>query len=154
MNQQNSIQRHLGNISRQVGHDISNRYSYIVSSDDLTNAYIQMRNDLGYPLMMDSKYRRAIVYNKEGLEKKISTIINECILSNIKTLEKMIVDDIVNDVTTQLNSLTQTANGTIMPSKSNSKSFTNMFASAMAKSLVNSISNLINEITNPKEYRK
>ena len=30
-----------------------------------TSVYL---NELGYPLMMDSKYRRAIVYNKKGLE--------------------------------------------------------------------------------------
>ena len=71
MDYNSALQRHLGNISRQVGHDVSKRYSYIVSQDDLTNAWLQMNNDLGYPLMMDSKYRRAIVMNKQGLEKKI-----------------------------------------------------------------------------------
>ena len=37
MDYNSALQRHLGNISRQVGHDVYKRYSYIVSQDDLTN---------------------------------------------------------------------------------------------------------------------
>lgn len=64
MNIKEMQKRHLGNISRQVGHDVSKKYSYIVNQDELTNAYFQMREELNYPLMMESRYRRAIVYNK------------------------------------------------------------------------------------------
>lgn len=64
MDYRKAMQHHMRNISRQVGRDVSRRYNYIVTNDELTNAYLKMRNDLGYPLMMDSKYRRAIVYNK------------------------------------------------------------------------------------------
>ena len=103
MDYNSALQRHLGNISRQVGHDVSKRYSYIVSQDDLTNAWLQMHNDLGYPLMMDSKYRRAIVMNKQGLEKKIAEMVNECIIANIKELENMVAEDIGNDIESMLN---------------------------------------------------
>ena len=71
------MKRHMNNLGRLVGHKVGNglsTYQYILNSDDLTNAYLQMRNDLGYPLMVDSKYRRAIVYNKQGLEKRIQEI--------------------------------------------------------------------------------
>ncbi len=34
----NTTKRHLGNISRLVGHDVSNKYSYIISESDLINA--------------------------------------------------------------------------------------------------------------------
>ena len=77
-----AMQRHMNNLGRLVGHNIgsgANKYQYILNSDDLTNAYLQMRNDLGYPLMVDSKYRRAIVYNKQGLEKRIQQMINDTI---------------------------------------------------------------------------
>ena len=96
-------------MSRLVGHDVTDRYSYIVSRDDLVNAYLNMRNELGYPLMVDSKHRRAIVYNKKGLEKKVQQIINETIINNIGMLDSAIVSDITN----KLNSITQTANGTL-----------------------------------------
>lgn len=150
MDYQNIMQRHLGNISRGIGHDVSNRYSYIISQNDLTNAYLQMKNDLGYPLMMDSKYRRAIVYNKEGLEKEISKMIDGCILANIKELEKMIVEDISNDVETMLNGITQAQNGRVLMGKSNSKnaSFTNIFAKSLAKGLVKGVGKMIDDIVN------
>ena len=107
-----AMQRHLGTIAVQQGYGTGSSYSYILNQEDLTNAYLQMRNDLGYPLMVDSKYRRAIVYNKEGLEKQIENMINNCIIANIQELEKMVAEDIVNDITSQLNGLSQAANGT------------------------------------------
>ena len=145
------MQRHLGNISRQVGNDVSNRYNYIVSNDDLTNAYLQMRDELGYPLMVDSKNRRAIVYNKKGLEKKIQELINQSILSNIQLLERMIVEDVVSSITMSINGIGKGSNGGTLV-KNNSA--TSMFASALAKGLVLSVGKLIDEITNPKERKK
>ena len=155
MDSNNAMKHHLGNISRQVGHDVTNRYSYIVSNDDLVNAYLKMRHELQYPLMVDSRNRRAIVYNKKGLEKQIQKLINECIVANIKELEKMVVDDILNEISNGLNGLTQTANGKIVIGKSNKSgsSATSMFASAMAKGLVMGVGKIIDDITNPK-YEK
>lgn len=157
MDRYNAMKHHLGNISRQVGHDVSNRYSYIVDSDDLTNAYLQMRDELGYPLMMDSRNRRAIVYNKKGLEKQIQNLINECIMANIQQLEKMIAEDVANEIAVQLNGLTQTANGSIVLGKSSSRSrnsATSMFANALAKGLVLGVGKIIDETINPKDDRR
>lgn len=150
MDYESAMQRHLGNISRQVGHDVSNRYSYIVSQDDLTNAYLQARNDLGYPLMMDSKYRRAIVYNKKGLEKKIAEMVNDCIIANIKELERMVAEDIGNDIESMLNGLVQTSNGTVTLGKGSSRSGsgTVRFASALTKGLVKGVGKIIDDMTN------
>ena len=152
MDNKTAMKHHLGNISRRVGRDVTNRYNYIVSSDDLTNAYLKMRHELHYPLMMDSKYRRAIIYNKQGLEKKIQDMINECIIANILELDKMIADDIVNEIANGLSGLTQTANGKIVVgnrSRSNS-SMTSMFVKSLAKGLVKGVGKIIDDITNPK----
>lgn len=154
MDSNNAMKHHLGNISRQVGHDVTNRYSYIVSNDDLVNTYLKMRHELHYPLMVDSRNRRAIVYNKKGLEKKIQDMINECILSNIGELENMIANDVVDNITSQLNGLTQTANGSIIVGKRNSKSSsTNLFINAMAKGMVMGVGKIIDDITNPKDNK-
>lgn len=143
--------RHLSNLSRQVGHDVSGRYSYIVSQNDLINAYTQMRDELGYPLMMDSRKRRAIVYNKKGLEKQIQEKIINAIMENIQLLDRMIVEDITN----QLNGLVQTANGTFTLGKNSGvgKSTTNMFVNAMTKGLVKGVGSIIEDIVNPKDDR-
>lgn len=128
-------------MSRLVGHDVTDRYSYIVSRDDLVNAYLNMRNELGYPLMVDSKHRRAIVYNKKGLEKKVQQIINETIINNIGMLDSAIVSDITN----KLNSITQTANGTFaMGSSSNSA--LNVFASAMVKGVMKGFGEVLEDM--------
>ena len=141
-------QRKLG---RLVGNDISHKYSYIISQDDLINAYTQMRDELGYPLMVDSKYRRAIVYNKKGLEKQIRESINDTIISNIHLLEMMVVEDIVG----MLNGVVQSANGNIVMGKSgNKKSATVLFADAMVKGVLKGVSSIIDDITNTKDYRR
>lgn len=144
----NAMNKHLGNISRAVGNDVTNKYSYIISSDDLTNAYVKMKDELGYPLMMDSKYRRAIVYNKKGLEKKIRETIDECIIDNIMLLDRMVVEDIV----TQLNGITQSANGKIIMGKTSvSNNTMNLFSNALVKGLVNGVGKIIDDITDIKE---
>lgn len=142
---------HLGNISRQVGHDVTNKYHYIVSGNDFINSYIKMRNELGYPLMMDSKYRRAVVYNKKGIEKQINETIIKTLVNNIHLLDRMIVEDI----TSQLNSLVKTADGTFKTNKNiNNKSSMNMFINAMVKGLVQGIGHIVEDITNPKDRKK
>lgn len=144
----NAMNKHLGNISRAVGHDVTNKYSYIISSDDLTNAYVKMKDELGYQLMIDSKYRRAIVYNKKGLEKKIRETIDNCIIDNIMLLDRMVVEDIV----TQLNGITQSANGKIIMGKTSvSNNTMNLFSNALVKGLVNGVGKIIDDITDIKE---
>ena len=144
----NAMNKHLGNISRAVGHDVTNKYSYIISSDNLTNAYVKMKDELGYPLMIDSKYRRAIVYNKKGLEKKIRETIDKCIIDNIMLLDRMVVEDIV----TQLNGITQSANGKIIMGKTSvSNNTMNLFSNALVKGLVNGVGKIIDDITDIKE---
>lgn len=157
MDYNSATQRHLGNISRQVGHDVSKRYSYIVSQDDLTNAWLQMHNDLGYPLMMDSKYHRAIVYNKQGLEKQIAQMVNDCIIANIKELESMVAEDIGKDIESMLNGLVQAANGTVTLGKTSSRSggsAINRFTSALVKGLVKGVGKIIDDMTNTKDDRR
>lgn len=143
-----TMQRHLGNISRQVGHDVSNRYSYIVSSEDLTNAYLQMRDELGYPLMVDSRNRRAIVYNKKGLEKRIEQMIGDCIVANVKQMEEAVVEDIMNDLVMEINGLTQTVKGGGVIRKNKGL---NMVTSAIIKGLVNGVSKIIDDISSRKD---
>ena len=147
----NAMNKHLGNISRAVGHDVTNKYSYVINSNDLTNAYVKMKDELGYPLMIDSKYRRAIVYNKKGLQKKIENVIDNCIINNISLLDRIVVEDIVS----QLNSITQSANGMLSVGKKNSSNISaiNMFANSMLKGVLKGVDNIIDDIINQKDER-
>lgn len=138
------IKNHFGKLSRIVGNNLNTRYSYIISESDLTNAYLQMRNDLGYPLMVDSKYRRAIIYNKQGIEKQIQNMITEVIEENATKM----ADLVINEVTMQLNSIKQLANGQIVSSggrRTNGLSTT--IGTAIGKGLVNGFFKVIDDIT-------
>lgn len=146
-------QRHIRNLGRLAGKNIgsgSSRYSYILDSNDLTNAYLQMRNDLGYPLMVDSKYRRAIVYNKQGLEKKIQNMINECIAEASKTLANIVVADINH----QLNNITIAPNGKLTIGGGSNFNIGSMLGSALGKGLVNGFFTILDEITDNDDYRR
>lgn len=146
----NNYNRHIGNISRAVGHDISQRYSYIINESDLTNAWLSFHDELGYPLMIDSGYRRAIVYNKKGLEKQIQNMINECIEKEAKELS----DIIVNDITYQLNNITQSVNGTFIKGGNSSFNLGGLIGKALGKGLVNGFFNILDDITDTDEERK
>lgn len=154
MDNRSAMQRYIGEINRQGRNGMASRYTYILDNDDFTNAWIKMHDDLGYPLMVDSRHRRAIVYNKKGLEQKIQKMILECISNSMKELEKMVAEDIVNEVTNELNGLVQLSNGTITRSgKSNNRDMSK-FANLLAKGMVKGVSDLIDEITNPNDNRR
>lgn len=139
-----AIKRHIGNLSRAVGYNYSTKYSYIVSESELINAYLQMRNDLGYPLMTDSKYRRAIIYNKQGIEKKIQQMITEVIGENGQKLANLVT----NEVVTQLNSISQMANGQVVAKGGKqSNGLGKAIGGAIGKGLVNGFSNILEDIT-------
>ena len=148
------MNRHMNNLGRLVGHKVGSglsTYQYILNSDDLTNAYLQMRNDLGYPLMVDSKYRRAIVYNKQGLEKRIQEMINDTIEAAAKTLS----DLVVADITHQLNSITMFANGKIGVGGGSSLNLGSMLGSVLGKGLVKGFFTILDEITdNDDDYKR
>lgn len=94
--------------------------------------------------MVDSKYRRAIIYNKQGLEKQIQNMIVKC----IEEAEKGLADLVAAEITAQLNSITQTTNGNIVIGGGNkSSNVTSMFATALGKGLVKGFFNILDDIT-------
>lgn len=147
------MNRHMNNLGRLVGHKVGSglsTYQYILNSDDLTNAYLQMRNDLGYPLQVDSKYRRAIIFNKQGLEKRIQQMINDTIEEAAKTLSNLVVADITH----QLNNITMAANGKMVVGGGSSLNMGKLLGSALGKSLVNGFFTILDEITDNDDDRR
>ena len=109
-----------------------------------------MHHDLGYPLKVDSKYRRAIVYNKSGLEKQIQDMIQQVIGDNLESLADLVVDDI----TAQLNSLRQSANGQLVKSGIRSSNFGAMIGKALGKGLVKGFNDILNDMTDINRRNK
>lgn len=146
------IKRHIENLGRLAGHSGhgDSKYSYILNSNDLTNAYLKLHDDLGYPLMVDSRYRRAIVYNKKGLEKRIQEMINENIEATAKTLSDMIVADI----NYQLNNITSAANGKIIVGGKKSFNIGSMIGNTLGEGLVNGFFTILDEIIDSDDIRR
>lgn len=117
-------------------------YSYAIDTNSYAELWHRLHNDLGYPLKVDSRYKRAIIYNKQGLEKQIQKMITEVIEKNLKELADMVADDI----TIQLNSLRPSANGNMIISNRNNSTIS-LFATSLSKGLVNGLSKIIEDIT-------
>lgn len=153
MGYKSAQQRHMNNLGRLVGHKVGSglsTYQYILNSDDLTNAYLQLHDELGYPLQIESRYRRAIVYNKKGLEKRIQDMINDTIEAAAKNLSDIVVADITN----QLNNITMAANGKIVVGGGKSFNLGGMIGHALGKGLVDGFFTIIDEITDNDDYRR
>lgn len=138
----NEMQRHLGNISRLVGTNANVRYSYAIDNNSIEKAYMQIRDELGYPLQIDSRNRRAIVYNKKGIEKKMQKLVDDCIISEVKLMENMIANDVVNLITYQLNGIPHFDSGSVKSSAM--KNFAGAFALGLTNGLINIVDDMMN----------
>lgn len=136
------MKHHLGNLSRQVGHDVSNRYSYILSQDELLNAYFQQRQDLQYALRKEIKRDRFIL-NSRGLEKELNRILEEAITEAANQMLIWLSEDANNVLQSVLDGI---PSGTLKLSPS-----THRFIKMLTTQAVNETMNIINEITNPND---
>lgn len=152
MGKNRAMQRHMTNLGNLVGHKVGNgisTYQYILNTDDLTNAYLRLHDELGYPLQIESRYRRAIVYNKKGLEKRIQQMIND----TIENAAKNLADIVVADITHQLNNITFAANGkAVVGGGGSSFNIGGMIGHALGKGLVDGFFTIIDEITDNDDY--
>lgn len=136
------MKKHIGNISRLAGNDVSVRYGYAVDKDSIVGRYMQMRSELGYPLVIDSRNRRAVVYNKKGVEKEIQKLIDKCVISEVKQMENMIANDVVDLITYHLNGIPQYNNNV----KSNGviRNISSAMVMGLAKGVVDIVDDMIN----------
>lgn len=151
---ENVMKRHLNNISRQVGHPVT-RYEYILSQNDLTNAWVQAHADLGYPLKKESYRDRYLIYNKKGLEAEINKIITALIVDNEKILINLIREDTTETVQDILNNINVINNQLVVNKTSSHRaSFSNKVAIALGKAIVQASKKIVETITNSDNGRK
>lgn len=133
--------RHIQNL-KQV-------YTYHMDPVEIYKDIVKMRQDLSYDLNIDSRYKRAIIYNKSGLEKELTEMVSRVIGENLETLGDLVVDDI----TAQLNSLTTDAHGQFVKSKSYSSHLGSIIGKALGKSLVKGFNKFLDDITDTNRRR-
>ena len=139
-----AMNHHMKNISRQVGHDVTNRYSYITSSDDLTNALLESHRDLDYALRKEVK-RDRFVLNSQALEKALEEAINKT-FDEVENGLSELADDTINDIVSALNSLTVSNNQFVIPKakRSFAADVGKMLGKAIAKSTIKIFDDMIN----------
>ena len=61
-----AMRRHLNNLSRQVGGDVTDKYRFITSSDELYKSFMESKADLRYALKKETKRDSECANNKKG----------------------------------------------------------------------------------------
>lgn len=152
----NTMNRHIGNMSRlSGGNGLSARYSYAIDTEDMMYQLGRMHEDLLYDLAIDSRYKRAIVYNKKGLEKAIRECVNKCIAESLSELGYSVADNVVNEIVRQLNGIMQLQNGQIvLKNNGRSDSDIDRFANMLVKGLVRETGKIIDDLVNEEDKRK
>lgn len=152
----NAMSRHISNMSKLSGGNGENaRYNYIINTDDLITELGRMHNDLSYDLAIDSRYKRAIIYNKSGLEKAIYEAVNKCVIDALEEMGRSVANDVVNDIVYQMNGLIQLSNNTIVLGKgSASYSSLERFAKMLVKGVVKEVGKIIDDTINGEDKRK
>ena len=56
-----AMSRHQNKLSNITGNDVSRRYSYILTGNDLLNAYLNSKKDLNYALRKEVKRDRFVL---------------------------------------------------------------------------------------------
>lgn len=151
MNHQFAMNNHLGNLSKLAGHPVT-KYEYILSQNELTNAWVKAHADLGYPLLKESARDRYLITNKAGLEKKVNEVIAELIVNSKKILVDMLNQDATCTVQDVLNGIDIKNNKFVVGVTA---THTDSYASKMAKFLGKAIGQAAGKIVDimTKELR-
>lgn len=146
----NAINNHLNNLSRLAGRDVTNRYEYIMTSNDLLKSFIEAKRDLTYPLRKEVKRDRYIL-NAESLEKALEEAINKA-LTEVEKGMTDVANNTVNDVVSALNNITTSGNKFI--AKPIKRSFAADVGKMFIKSLAKNTAKIFNDMMNINNRRR
>ena len=140
------MERHIDNLRRSAGLTSNGsyyRYDYIVDQSQLVSAFLRSRNNLGYPLRMQARYKDdRFIYTGDALEKDIAVAVAEAMKKAEGQLREAIIQDVIPDLERTLNSITVVNNQFKIPThtmKSNSNKFADKFVKMLGRELVKSI---------------
>lgn len=136
---------HLGNLSRLVGHPVT-RYEYMLSGEDIMNAWAKAHADLGYPLKKESARDRFLIYNSKGLEKEVNKIITELIINSEKILVEMLREDATEVMQELADSINVVNNQVVIKKPSNQSSFGSKVGKYLGKAIAQATKKIMNEM--------
>lgn len=138
----NTNNNHIGNLSRLAGHPVT-RYEYMLSGDDIMNAWAKAHADLGYPLRKESARDRFLIYNSKGLEKEINEIITELIINSEKILIEMLREDTTQVMQELADSINVINNQVVIKRPSNRSSFGSKVGKYLGKAIMQATKKII-----------
>ena len=152
MNNQIYKDHHIGNLSRLVGHPVT-RYEYMLSQDELVDAWVKAHAELGYPLKKQSYRDRYLIYNKQGLEKEIEKIITELIINSEKILVEMLREDATQVMQELADSINVVNNQVVINKPSNQSSFGSKVGRYLGKAIAQATKKIVKELTKDNNNR-
>lgn len=153
MNSKQIIRNHIANINRVAGNSgTGSRYEFIMSQDDLMNAYFNSHKDLNYALLKQSKRDRFLVANSAGLQKELKKICDDILQNASKELAELVAQDARTEVERQLNAALSgktaaTASNNISRSRSTSK-----LSDAIVGGFMSGIGGILSDMFDSEDY--
>ena len=151
MNSKQIMRNHIANINRVAGNSgTGSRYEFIMSQDDLMNAYFNSHRDLAYNLRKEVK-RDRIVMNAAALEKELKKICDDILQNASKELAELVAQDARTEVERQLNAALSgrpaAASNNISRSRSTSK-----LSDAIVGGFMSGIGSILNDMFDSEDY--
>ena len=153
------INKHISDLRRSAGLTDSGsyyRYDYIVDQNQMISAFLNSRNNLGYPLRLQARYKDdRFIYTGDALEKDIAVAVAEAMKRGEAQLREAIIQDVIPDLESTLNSITVVNNQFQIPTqkmRSSSSKFAERFGKLLGKELVKTIFSFFQD--NRKQRRK
>lgn len=151
MNSKKIMRNHIANINRAAGNSgTGSRYEFIMSQDDLMNAYFKSHRDLNYALRKMSKRDRFLVANSAGLEKELKRICDDAIQKASKQLAELVAQDARNEVERQIGAALGGRPATV--SKNNSSRSTSALSDAIVGGFMSGIGGILSDMFDSDDY--
>lgn len=101
----------MNNLSRAVGHDVSDRFAFVSDKDSLMYKYMKAREEVLRPLQRDPWNTRGKTYDKKIVEKEVQKLVEKCLMSEIGRVEDVIANGVVDVIEKELNAIPQMKGG-------------------------------------------
>lgn len=152
MNNKRAMRNHIGNINRVAGNSgTGSRYEFIMSQDDLMNAYFQSHRDLAYNLRKEVK-RDRFVLNSAGLEKELKRICDDAIQKASKQLAELVAADARNEVERQIGAALSGKSAATASNNISRSQKTSALSDAIVGGFMSGIGGILSDMFDSEDY--
>ena len=155
-----NFERHIHNLKKSAGLSGNGtiKYEYILSKDQLYDAYLKRMDDLGYPLKVEPKRDRYVMNSKvlkkafeDATTKALEQLENEI----YNFIDKEVLKVIDQETTALLNTISVSSGQFTTNRKPiNRSSWASRFGKLLGKKLAKTAMNIFDDMINPKSARK